>query len=110
MIDLAGVPCRGSSTPTSTRLGTAVGDELGWPGITRQAADGEATLFAGSRPSATWITASRPALRDAIARDEIVGPTILAAGWAGSPGGACDLVSAGSRASIPPGSRCAPSR
>jgi imidazolonepropionase-like amidohydrolase len=75
------------------------GDVLVQPGITRQAADdARATLFAGFTTVRNLGSTNGAdlLLRDAIARGEIVGPTILAAGAGlGSPGGACDLVFGG---------------
>lgn len=75
------------------------GDELVQPGVTRQAADdARATLVAGFTTVRNLGSTSGAdlLLRDAIARGEVVGPTILAAGAGlGSPGGACDLVFGG---------------
>jgi len=77
----------------------ADGDELVKPGINKQAAnDARATLRAGFT-TVRDLGSTKHAdllLRDAIARGELEGPRILAAGpGLGAPGGACDVVFGG---------------
>ncbi|HWW60528.1 MAG TPA: amidohydrolase family protein, partial [Thermoanaerobaculia bacterium] len=74
-------------------------DALAQPGISKQAADdARTTLLAGFTTVRDLGSTGRAdlLLRDAIARGELPGPRMLAAGpGLGAPGGACDVVFGG---------------